>query len=150
MAGLLQQLLDAGGSQFGIDVLVAGIQSGDISDSLDVAIGKTKLNKKAGISLVRSLIADGLLAGTIEEYQASGVCKAGIVGTGSRGRSAGPAVFMLNADGKHVYAKLHFQGGGKVSPEQVEFRNKFNALVAEYGTVEVAEATPTTAPKSKK
>jgi len=151
MAGLLQELLDAGGSQFGIEVLVRGIQSGDISDSLDVAISKTKLQKKVAIKDIKQYIADGLLTKTVEEYQEDGVCKAGNVGGGGTGgRQSGPKMFMLNADGKQVFPNLYFKGGGSASDEQKAFRAEFNALMEKYCTVEEAPVADAPAKKSKK
>jgi len=148
MSGLMQELLDAGGSQFGIEVLVRGIETGDISDSLDVAIGKTKLQKKVAIKDIKQYIADELLTLTVEEYQKNGICKAGSVGGGA-GRQVGPKMFMLNEDGKSVYPNLYFKGGGKVSDEQKAFRAEFATLMEKYCTVEEAPADDT-ATKSKK
>ena len=136
MAGLLQELLDAGGSQFGIEVLVRGIETGDISDSLDVAISKTKLQKKVSIKDVKQYISDELLTKTVEEYQEDGICKAGSVGGEGSGRTKGPKMFMLNADGQNVYPNLYFKGGGKVSDEQKAFRADFATLLEKYCTVE--------------
>ena len=143
MAGLLQELLDAGGSQFGIDVLIRGIESGDISDSLDVAIPKTKLQKKVDIKVIKQLIADKKLTLSIEEYQENGICKAGSVGGGTGGRQSGPKMFMLNADGKQIFPNLYFKGGGIASDEQKAFRAEFKTLMEKYCTIEEALETGT-------
>jgi hypothetical protein len=150
MAGLLQELLDAGGSQFGIEVLVRGIETGDISDSLDVAIGKTKLQKKVDIKAIKQYIADGLLGLSIEEYQEAGICKQGSIGGGTGGRQSGPKMFMLNADGKVIYPNLYFKGGGVASDEQKAFRAEFKTLMEKYCTVEEAPVAEKTDKKSKK
>ena len=141
MAGLLQELLDAGGSQFGIEVLAKGIESGDITDSLDEAIAKTKLQKKVGIKETKQYIADGLLTKTVEEYQEAGIAKKGTV-TSGRGRSKGPVMFMLNADGKETFPNMYFKGGGKLSEKQEALRAEFKTLVEKYCTLQVADKKP--------
>ena len=150
MAGLLQELLDAGGSQFGIEVLVRGIESGDITDSLDDAIGKTKLQKKVSIKDIKQYIADEKLTLSVEEYQEAGICKAGTVTSGTGGRSKGPVMFMLNADGKEVFPNLYFKGGGKISEEQKAFRAEFNTLQEKYCTVKEAVVAEVTDKKPSK
>jgi len=150
MSGLLQELLDAGGSQFGVEVLVRGIETGDISDSLDVAIGKTKLQKKVAIKDIKQYIADELLTQTVEEYQKAGICKAGTVGGDGAGRSKGPKMFMLNADKGHVYPNLYFKGGGVASDEQKAFRAEFKTLMEKYCKLEEAPVAEAPAKSSKK
>ena len=133
---VIQQMLDTGRSQFGIEVLEKSILSGDISDSLDSAIGKTKLQKKIPIKMCKRLIKDGLLKKTVEEYQEAGICRAGPVGSGKSGRKKGPAFYCLNEEGKKVYPKLYFKGGGTQSEVQKEIREELTKILESKCLVE--------------
>ena len=141
----IQEMLNDGTATFTAEVIEKAHKAGELIDTFDEALGKTKLPKMIPIKEAKRLVEEGLTTRTVLELQEAKLVKAGTVGGGGR-RSAGPAYGIENGDEepKRVYPRLYFEGGGKQGDAQKAFKADFEKLCAKHCTLdaETAEEAP--------